>query len=396
MGLFLGIGLAVFTGWQCLPNQPHERHGAKRLLSAAALATVLGVGLLGVDALGEPLSALFSAQAWRVGALTSAGSSALLCLAAIGLAAGSLRMHRSAARRVTSAAALIVLAVAMATSGHASAAPPAWLARPAVALHAIAVCLWIGSLFPLSLALRGSPSDADDIGAATLSRFSRIIPCVLAGLFASGAVLIYLQFDTPGSLWRTSYGWVLIAKLLLLAGLLALAAWNRYRLTTGVLRAEAMPRHTMRRVIRAELVVAIAILAVVALWRFTPPPRASGVTASTVEHVATRIEARTGARIEGASAIAALSWVSATGAAAGELTVVLTRRDRSPLEAQEVDVAFSNEAVGIEPIVFPAERRPDGVWRVHGFALPQQASWHIRVDVLVSDFERVRLQGVSD
>src|SRR3546814_14108706 len=64
-----------------------------------------------------------------------------------------------------------------------------------------------------------------------------------------------------------------MAKMLLLAVLLGLAAHNRYRLTAGVVGGNLSASAAMRRVIAAEIGVALCILAVVALWRFTPPPR---------------------------------------------------------------------------------------------------------------------------
>src|SRR3546814_18769546 len=64
-----------------------------------------------------------------------------------------------------------------------------------------------------------------------------------------------------------------MAKMLLLAVLLGLAAHNRYRLTAGVVGGNLSASAAMRRVIAAEIGVALCILAVVALWRFTPPTR---------------------------------------------------------------------------------------------------------------------------
>ena len=55
--------------------------------------------------------------------------------------------------------------------------------------------------------------------------------------------------------------------------LLVLAALNRFRLTPAL----AVDPHNTRALVRsilAECVMAVAILAVVAGWRFTPPPRA--------------------------------------------------------------------------------------------------------------------------
>src|SRR5699024_10290328 len=99
------------------------------------------------------------------------------------------------------------------------------------------------------------------------------IPWVLVALIVSGAVLALLQFDDPRSLVSTPYGWVLVGKLVLVALLLALGSVNRYRLTAGVLRGQSGCRTRMRRVIMCEVVLVVLVLVLVALWRFTPPPR---------------------------------------------------------------------------------------------------------------------------
>jgi copper transport protein len=200
-GLFIGIGLAVFSS----RNTPsgETRRMRFRMLALGWIATPLCVGLLGVDALDMPLSGLLRIDAWRAAIATSFSYSAALALAALACATAVSRVDSIGFRRLLATAALGFVGATVAASGHASAAPPPWLARPAVWLHGVAVSLWIGSLLPLAYAL----GDAPDL--AFLRRFSRFIPATLLVLFISGGVLIYVQFDTVSSLWRTSYGQVL-------------------------------------------------------------------------------------------------------------------------------------------------------------------------------------------
>lgn len=204
----------------------------------------------------------------------------------------------------------------------------------------------------------------------------------MLALFASGGVLIYLQFDTLSSLWLTNYGQVLAIKLALVIILLGLAAYNRYSLTQAVLRGDTGRRRTMRRIIFLECALAAAILAVAALWRFTPPPRALHVAPA---HVIS-------AQIHTDAAMADLALDPAANGRPAALTLYLSNHDLTPLAVQEVEVAFSNAAAGIEPVVFPARLASDGAWRVENIELPRQNSWRIRIDALVSDFERVSLE----
>lgn len=375
-GLFFGIGLAV---WHSLGN---GRRDTPRLalwtLALAAGATLLNVGLLGVDALDLPLSGLLDLGAWSASGSTSFGLSASLAVVALGCAALVWRMTSVHSKRLLAALAVAFAGTALAASGHASAAPPAWLARPAVWLHAVAIILWIGSLWPLARTL----SDAPDL--TSLQRFSRLIPAVLLLLYASGSVLIFLQFDTLSSLWLTSYGQVLLIKLILLATLLGLGAYNRYRLTSAVLHADVEAQRAMRRVIYLECVLAFAILAVVALWRFTPPPRALNAAPAMTHVVSADIQAR--------SAIASLAFTTASSARSATLTLHLSNPDSTPLAAKEVDVAFSNAAAGIEPVSFSAIQTINGAWQIESIELPHQDSWHIRIDALITDFDRINLE----
>jgi copper transport protein len=54
-------------------------------------------------------------------------------------------------------------------------------------------------------------------------------------------------------------------------------------------------------------------------------------------------------------------------------------------------VALSNTAAGIEPIERQAARGDDGVWRVRGLSIPVSGRWTVELEVLVSDFEMLRL-----
>lgn len=380
VGLFFGIGLAVCHALAA--RRGDGRRLAFGLLALGGVATVLNVGLLGIDALDRPVAGLLSFDSWRMGCSTSFGLSAALALAALACAAAVWCVAAPAARRPLSAMALILLGASLAASGHASSALPAWLARPAVWLHGLAVALWVGSLIPLAHALEREAEPG------LLRRFSGLIPAVLLVLFISGGGLVYLQFDALSSLWLTAYGRVLALKLALVAVLVGLGAYNRYRLTDAVLRAQSGACHAMRRVIQVECLLAFAILAVVALWRFTPPPRALAGMSEAPAAVFAHIHAE--------AAMANLFFTPPARGRSATLRLQLFDPDMAPLAAQEVDVSFSNTQAGVEPIVFPAGKTGDGAWQVEKIELPGMPSWHVRVDALVSDFERISLETALD
>jgi copper transport protein len=380
IGLFFGIGLAIGRALT-VPDRDRRRF-ALGLLALAAVATLFNVGLLGIDALDQPLSALLSADPWRTAFSTSFGLSAALALAALACAALVWYARSRPRCRLLATTAVTLLGASLAASGHASSAPPTWLARPAIWLHVLAITLWIGLLLPLAHSL-AEPADL-----RLLRRFSRHIPVVLVILLFSGGVLIYVQFDTSSSLWLTAYGRVLAVKLLLVAALLGLGAYNRYRLTRAVLGSQLPAQRAMRRIISVECMVAIVILTVVALWRFTPPPRALISTPA--------IPAAASAHIHSVAVMADLLLERPVPGRPATLTLYLSHVDLTPLAAQEVDIVFSNARAGIEPIVFPATRVDDVTWQVKEIELPSLPRWHVRIDVLVSDFERISLETLLE
>jgi copper transport protein len=274
----------------------------------------------------------------------------------------------------------------LAASGHASSAPPTWLARPAIWLHVLAITLWIGSLLPLADSLLGGAPDL-----SRLRRFSRRIPVVLLVLVVSGGVLVYLQFDTPSSIWQTAYGRVLAIKLCFVAALLGLGAYNRYRLTPAVLGARPVAQRAMRRIIYVEFVLSVVVLAVVALWRFTPPPRALHST-----QAVTAASSATSAHFHSAAAMADLLLERPATGRPATLTLYLTKADLTPLPAQDVDIEFSNADAGVEAIVFSAKQADDGTWQVQEIDLPSLPRWNVRIDALVSDFDRISLEASLD
>ena len=374
IGLFFGTGLAAVQSIHA-PAGAMARQG-RRLLALGGGATLLSLGMLGVDALDTPLSGLLAIDNWRTAISTSFGLAAALSLAALSCAAMAWQVRTVFFKRLSACLALFLLGAALACSGHASTAMPSWLAKPAVWLHAIAIVLWIGWLIPLAQAL-GQPS-----GPVLLKRFSRTIPAVVALLFASGALLTYLQLDRPASLWHTAYGQVLMVKLGCVSLLLALGAYNRYRLTAAALNGDANATRSMRRIIYVECMLAAAVLAIVALWRFTPPPRASVAAAPPSGIVA---------HIHTDAASAEFDVQPAREGQAKTLTLRLRGPDGQALAAQDVDVVFSNASAGIEPIVFHAQPSPDGGWQVGHIELPYQQSWDVRIEALISDFERITL-----
>lgn len=375
-GIALGIGGAFALAWFGTGRET-GRGVAAGFVFAGMAAAILCVGLQGLDALAEPVGRLADPIVWEAGYRTTFGRTALGLLAAATAAMVALVLPDRTAR-APSLLALLCAGAAMAASGHAGSAEPQWLTRPLVALHAATMAAWIGALMPLGLALRAGGEGA----TAMLARFSCAIPWLLGVLLVSGAVLAVVQVGTPVALVSTAYGSVLLVKLALVALLLALAAFNRWRLTPAVVRGDPAGSDALVRAVVVEIAIAVLVFGAVATWRFTPPPRALARAAAEPAWVHLH-EPRVMADVTFAPGLA--------GPVAA--TVALTGGDYGPFTAKAVTLVLSRPDAGIEPIRRDMAATEAGTWRSDDLVLPLPGRWSLRVDVLVSDFERVRLEG---
>jgi copper transport protein len=378
-GLFLGIGGTFVLRWLIPPTGGVER-STFVLIVIGVIATLASAGLQGLDALGLPLSKLLTSAAWQTGFETSFGRTVFLLLGAFFFSGVALWVQGPASSRTVAAVALIAGAAALALSGHASAAAPQWLMRPAVFLHALTIAVWFGALVPLVHALR---HDAE-AGRAALARFSRLIPLAVGILVIAGIVLAIVQVERPAALIDTAYGNVLLAKLCLILVLFLVVSVNRWALTKPAQAGDGKARHRLARVVVVETILVLAILAVASTWRFTPPPRALAVVAT--PPVSVHIHADK-----------AMAEVTITPGRAGpvDVSAIVMAPDFSAMVPKEVVFVFSNSEAGVEPMRRKAALS-DGAWRTEGVIRPLPGQWQLRIDVLISDFEMVRLQEVIE
>lgn len=371
--LFLGVGGAAFAAWVA-PLPPPARRLSVTLAIAGLALLPAAVAAQGLDALGASLGSVLQPAIWQAGLGSVFGRTASVAGIALALALISLALSGQAGR-VMAWMALAGVGLALAASGHASAAEPQLLMRPAVFLHAVGIAAWTGALFPLSVAVLGPD------GASVLDRFSRRIPIFVAAILLSGLVLSVVQIERFEALEATDYGRVLLVKLAWVLALFALATFNRYRLTAKVEGGEAHAINSLRRVIATEILLVLLVFGTAALWRFTPPPRALFLAASQPASVHIHTEK-------------AMADITLTPGRAGPVVAVsvsLLNGEFGPLPAKELRIGLSNPGAGIEPIERQAFRTEDGVWRVEGLALPVAGRWTIELEILVSDFEMLRL-----
>ncbi|CAN7494308.1 copper resistance CopC/CopD family protein [Neorhizobium sp. LjRoot104] len=376
VGVFLGVGGAFAIHWFADGSGKALRQIAG-ILGAGFAGALLSAGFQGLDTVGEPVSRFFTPTVWKAGMATSFGPTVIFAVAALALAGLALASGRGRDARWISISALVTAAFSLCLSGHASAADPQWLMRPAVFLHVAAIAIWAGALLPLRAEFR----KGGEAAGAALHRFSVFIPWAVLVLSLAGGVLAVVQVRTPAGLVTTAYGIVFLIKFGLLVLLLALAAVNRWKLTAGSKNGEPAAIRLLVRSITVETVVLLLIFAVAATWRFTPPPRT----------LIAEVERTAVATLQTSKAVADVR-ITPGRVGAVAISAVIAKSDGSPFDPQEVTVVLSNPGAGIEPIRRKAEKGGDG-WTVPDIVLPVPGRWRLRLDVIISDFEITRMEG---
>jgi copper transport protein len=384
VGLFAGIGGAFFCAWIADPvSRRRSQPWLLVLLAAGLVAAPASVALQGVDALDLPLSGLTQKVSWETGLETSYGLTAIA--AAFALFAGFFACVAESARIARGLALLGLLGVglALSLSGHASTAQPQLVSRPALFLHAVCVAFWIGALLPLALGVRDAGKRAAPSGVGEVRRFSNAIVPVVVLLVLTGLWLAFVQLDRIDALWTTSYGQVLACKLAAVITLFALAAANRYWLVPKFESSGGAAARRFAISIAFELIIALMILGLVAIWRFTPPPRALAADAPISVH------------IHGEKAMAQIE-IERAKPQSPQASVLVLDGAFQPLAAKEVTLVLANPAAGIEPIRMNATRADSSggaeantsSWRIGDLRIPVAGRWNLRVEILISDFEK--------
>lgn len=374
LGLFAGIGGAFFASW--IGRSSLGTPIARAALVIGLCSAVGSLGLLGVDLLGLSPAALMSLAPWKIAFTTSAGPALLIAMA--GMSAALIALSRVSSARALSAMALAAVGFSLATTGHAATASPEFLTRPAIFLHGIGIAFWIGALAPLAV-LMSKPSAA---ALPVVRRFSRMAVPVVALLAVTGVALAIIQLESVSALVETKYGIILSIKLVLVAALLALAALNRFRLTPAFAE-DRKAAGALRRSILLECALVLSIFAVVAGWRFTPPPRTILPETPLALHI---------------HSDKAMFQVLVSPGTVGtdDFVLQLMTGEGTPLAAKEATLTLSLPERGIEPMELEATRGADGYWHVRKVALPFAGRWHLRIDALVTDFEKITLEDDLD
>jgi copper transport protein len=270
----LGGAWLLFTIWPRGEDDVRARRIVWTGWGATVLAAALGLLIQGPYTAGSGLGDVFSGSLLNDTLHTHFGvlySVRLLLL-------GALAFLLPVAYRARWVAALLGAGIVAtyAGAGHASTTAPSWLSMPIDGLHLAAMAIWLGGLVILLVGVlpRREPDELEYV----LPRFSNVAFVSVCVLAASGTYAAWRGVGTIHAIFSTTYGLLVLTKILLFVGLLAIANVSRHLVhrrkiafaMADTVLDEPVEEHDvdverLRRSVVVEVLVALVVLGVTAV-----------------------------------------------------------------------------------------------------------------------------------
>jgi copper transport protein len=376
---------------------------------AAIVTTVVGIPVQGVYAAGLPLSKAVSSTVLsgvldeRFGKVWGARLVALGLMAVVLVAmsrrpvseagaAGSARSALPLPLLVAGGVLGVGLLLTPGLAGHASTQDLVPLAVVSDVVHLVSVSLWLGGLVMLTAMVL--PRRLPDELAVVVPRFSKVAFGAVIAILATGTFQGWREVRSKAALTDTTYGRLLIVKVVLFALLVALGGLSRrfvqarYRvpapqLSFGPGAATADPDGEavaqLRRTVGAETAVAVVVLAVTALLVNAQPARSALAQPFSTEM---RSEA---------------VWVDVTVDPAKAGPAALHFYTLSPQgavqEVQDLTATLTLPSQDVGPLAVPVQRAGPGHFSAYNFNIPLRGQWKLEVKALLSDIDEATVSA---
>jgi len=250
------------------------------------LLSVLGILILAATLNGAALGDVDLASITMVVTATGAGTAFRVRIAALATAFALGLQNRGS--RVIASLTMLMGAIALSSlawSGHGvmDDGPTGVIHLTADIVHLLAAGIWVGALGALLWQLLTANSDDAAASHSALAGFATFGTASVALVLASGLINSWLLVGPANllSLGGSLYGQLLLIKLGLFAGMLALATLNRFRLAPALRAAltngdVGLATQQLRLSLTLETLAAVTILGLVA-WLGTLEPPVSAI-----------------------------------------------------------------------------------------------------------------------
>jgi copper transport protein len=364
--------------------------------ATAMVTTVVGIPVQAVYAAGLPLSKVLSSTV-RSGMLDDrfgqvwAGRVVLLGLMAPVLAFVFRRIpakERQLPKGLLVAGGLLGVGL-LATpglAGHAATQDLVPLAIVSDVVHLCAVSVWLGGLALVAAAVL--PRRVADELAVVVPRFSRTAFLAVITILVTGVFQGWREVRSTAALTDTTYGRLLIVKVVLFALLVALGRLSRRfvqaryqvpaaQLSFGPGTATADPETEtvarLRRTVGAETAIAVVVLAVTSLLVNAQPARSALAKPFSTEMRSDTV----------------LVDVTVDPAKAGPAAIHLytLSPQGGQQEVQDLTATLTLPSQDVGPLAIPVQRAGPGHFSAYNFTIPLRGEWKLEVKALLSDID---------
>ncbi|MFI7628643.1 copper resistance CopC/CopD family protein [Microbispora rosea] len=307
------------------------------------------------------------------------------------------------ARRTVLPAVAVVGAIAMTLTwtlaDHAQSGAQIWLAVPATSLHLLAMALWLGGLVTLAVCVL-APAGRRDPALLSLEpalpRFSRLALLCFTVIAVTGLYLSWRQVGTWGALGATGFGRLLLGKLAVVLGVLALASGAR-RFVQRRDRAGRAPQdlgaavRRLRRSVAGEVVLGVVVVSITAVLVDTAPARTSYAPPvdTTVPFPAAVNASGPYGGLRGGSIQVKIEPARPGGNTAD---IYLTGRDGRLVPVPEISGALESRDRAVPALPVKVTAAEPGHYVAGSMSVPYPGEWSLRLDIRVSDFDETRVR----
>jgi copper transport protein len=278
------------------------------------------------------------------------------------------------------------LVMTPALAGHASIERPVVVFFPSDVLHVLAGSVWVGGVACLLLALPGATRQLEGpersrLLLATLARFSPLALGAVVVIAVTGVVQAYIDVRSFYGLFHTTYGALIIVKVVLLSTLIGFGWVNRERVLPMLERLVGDGHSPggigalARRTLRGELALMLCVF---------------GVTAALISY-APPIDAASGPFSINTTIGPAELEMTVEPARVGLNTIhlyLINAKDGTQFTAtKELLATAALPAKGIGPLPLKANLSGPGHYAFNSAELSPGGNWEIKITDRVSEFE---------
>ncbi|MGI5214890.1 copper resistance CopC/CopD family protein [Plantactinospora sp. CA-290183] len=327
---------------------------------------------------------------------------------------------------------LVVLGVAgLATwpiAGHAAASPVPAVSVVVDTVHLASMAVWLGGLVMLAVFLLRQANDREL--DAILPVWSRWATVAVSALLLAGVVQALIEVSTPSALVSTTYGRLIIAKVVLFGLAIAVAAYSRQLVRRALVGELADPAELaedaepdehaeldehaehaedagpdgpdepdgsepdlrsdraarpgrMRRAVWVELAITAVVLALSAVLVQTPPARTAGAEDAARDLFSTTLTSELyRLQVE----------VSPAGVGSNSVHLYAFTPENKPLRVIEWRATAALPDQGVEPIEVPLLPFTDN-HATGEISLPTPGSWQLRFTLRISDIDQATVSA---